>query len=97
MNYGKALKTIRAAKNMTQGDLAHLTGLDASYISRIEKGNRTPTLESLENIANKLSIPIYLLTLLASEQSDLNKIDIKNKNEVASELLDLLISAQTTA
>lgn len=94
MNYGRAIRTIRAAKGFTQKTLSNLTGFDPSYISRIEKGERIPTLETLEIIADKSSIPFYLLTLLASEKKDLRNLPEEKTSLIANQLLNILISAQ---
>lgn len=94
MNYSKAIRTIRASKGISQKELASLANLDSSYISRIESGERIPTIEVIESIANALKIPVYLLTLLASEQKDLSHLPEKDTKMVAEKLLKLLLSAQ---
>lgn len=94
MNYNRAIRTIRAAKGISQKKLASLVNLDSSYISRIESGERIPTVEVIESIANTLKIPVYLLTLLASEQKDLKHLPEKDTKVIAEKLLNLLLSAQ---
>lgn len=93
MDYGRAIRTIRAAKGITQKQLSVLTDLDPSYISRIEKNERIPTLETLEKIAKKTKIPFYLLTLLASGEEDLKQIPNTNTYPIAHELLNILVAA----
>lgn len=94
MNYSKAIRTVRAAKGISQKKLASLAKLDPSYISRIESGTRMPTIEVIESIAETLNVPVYLLTLLASEQKDLKNLPEKDTNIVAEKLLQLLLSTQ---
>ena len=94
MNYSKAIRTIRAAKGISQKKLASLVDLDSSYISRIESGERKPTIEVIESIANTLKVPVYLLTLLASEQKDLKNLPQKDTMIVAEKLLQLLLSTE---
>lgn len=94
MNYSKAIRTVRAARGISQQELASLTKLDASYISRIESGDRVPTLEVIEIISKKLKIPVYLLTLLASEQEDLQGLPEKETKAIAAHLLDVLMSVK---
>ncbi len=89
MNYGKAIKTIRAAKGISQKDLSEELKLDASYLSRIEKGERTPSVKLLEEISRKLEIPFYLLSLLASDKDDLKNAD---KNEIEKIGKNLLLA-----
>jgi len=93
MNYNKAIRTIRAARGISQIKLAELTKLNASYISRIESGDRVPTLDVIEKISKELHVPVYLLTLLASEQHDLHGLPEKDTKQIATNLLDILLSA----
>jgi transcriptional regulator with XRE-family HTH domain len=95
MNYSKAIRTVRAAKGISQKELASLAKLDSSYISRIESSERVPTIEAIESISVALGVPLYLLTLLASEQKDLKNLPEKDTTKIANKLLALLLSSQT--
>lgn len=56
------LKTERMRRKLSQEALAHKAGLSVSYISMLERGQRTPPLETLEQLAKALSInPLNLL------------------------------------
>jgi len=57
-NFAKRLKTIRAEKGLSQEDLALLCGIDRTYIGRIERLERSPSIDILEKIANGLKISI---------------------------------------
>lgn len=94
MNYGKAIRTARAARGISQLKLASLAKLDASYISRIESGDRIPTIEVLETLSKELNIPVYLLTLLASEKDDLRGLPEQETKSIANNLLEVLLSAK---
>jgi len=94
MNYSKAIKIIRASKGLTQTELAGLINVNASYISKIEKGDRTPSLKRLQLISEKLSIPFHLLSLLASTSEDINKLPKEYLNKVSTNLLDILVTSQ---
>jgi len=91
MNYGKAIRTIRASKGITQKEFSNVLGLDPSYISRIEQNTRTPSTELLELIAKKLDIPFYLLILLASEKKDLKNIESQDAEKIGRNLLQILL------
>lgn len=91
MNYGKAIKTIRAAKNISQKQLSKELDLDTSYMSRIEKGERVPSVDLLENIAKKLGVPFYLFTLLASDREDLKGANKEEIAKISKALLQVLI------
>ena len=65
---GARIKERRLALGLTQRDL-HAEGSCFSYISRIESGQRTPSLDALILIADRLqTTALYLLT--GSEHAD---------------------------
>ena len=45
---GERLRDIRKEKQLSQGDLEERTGLSRCYLSRIENGHTTPSIETLE-------------------------------------------------
>lgn len=94
MNYSKAIRIIRASKGLTQTELADLIKVNASYISKIESGDRIPSLKKLQQISNKLSIPFHLLSLLASSHKDINRFPKEYLNKISSNLLNILITSQ---
>jgi transcriptional regulator with XRE-family HTH domain len=53
---GNNLKKIRLEKGMSQGDICRATGMDRGYISRVESGQKNPTISNLEKIAKALKI-----------------------------------------
>lgn len=55
--FGKNLKRIRTAKNITQGDIVRALGVGRGYISNIENGKANPTLETMTKIAKALRVP----------------------------------------
>jgi transcriptional regulator with XRE-family HTH domain len=59
MDIGKRLLELRTARSLSQGDIEKLTGLLRSYISRVENGHTTPSLETLERLAKALNIEVY--------------------------------------
>ena len=46
-NYARAIRLVRAARNITQADLARKCGIHESAISRYESDTRHPTIEKL--------------------------------------------------
>ncbi len=54
---GQVLK-LRKEAGLTQDDLARKAGLQQSHISRIEKGEVSPTRQTLEKIAKALGRPV---------------------------------------
>lgn len=61
MNIGKRLFELRAAKNLSQGDIEKRTGLLRCYISRVENGHTVPNLETLQKWASALEVEVYQL------------------------------------
>ena len=57
-SFAELLKAHREAAGQSQKALAQATGLDQSYIARIEQGNRTPPARPLVvTLADALSLP----------------------------------------
>ena len=52
---GNAVMSARAQRNLTQKELAELSGIDQSDISKIERGVANPTVSTLETIALALN------------------------------------------
>ncbi|HEY9867115.1 MAG TPA: helix-turn-helix transcriptional regulator [Candidatus Obscuribacterales bacterium] len=55
--FGKVLKQRREALNLSQEELAFEAGLHRTYISLLERGVKSPTLNVLFRLANALDIP----------------------------------------
>lgn len=92
MNYGRAVKIARAISGLQQKQLATRAQVDASHISRIEKGERRPSVTVLERISKALHIPNHLFMLLAAEPTDLDLQDSAALAEVGRSLTRLVIS-----
>lgn len=52
------LKELRMDRDLTLKGVAEITGLSVSYLSDIERGRTTPTLNTLESIAQALDVSI---------------------------------------
>jgi len=61
MVIGDRLKTLREAKDLSQGDIEERTGLLRCYVSRVENGHTVPSPETLEKFARALGLPLYHL------------------------------------
>lgn len=49
-NYARAIRLLRAARGLTQDNVARSCGLHESAVSRYESGERTPTLEKAPEV-----------------------------------------------
>lgn len=95
MNYGRAIRIVRTARGLTKSQLAARLSIGASYLSLIEAKKREPSLSVLEEISNALRVPPHLMTLLASDASDLD--DPNNSEQIANlarSLLHLLVEEE---
>ncbi len=55
--FGAAMKAFRTEKGLSQEKLAHVSGLDRTFISLLERGRRQPSLGSLLTLAQALGVP----------------------------------------
>lgn len=56
--FGKVLRNLRKASNKTQEELALDAGLERTYISMLELGQRTPTIKTLIQLSRALKMPV---------------------------------------
>lgn len=62
-DFGKRIREERLKLGLTQERLAEDVNLSTAYIGQIERGERTPTLENIVAIANRLGVTVdYLLS-----------------------------------
>jgi transcriptional regulator with XRE-family HTH domain len=61
MIIGHRIRQLREKRGISHDDLQEFSGLDSSYIARIEQGRTVPPLETLERIAAALAVPLYWL------------------------------------
>ena len=55
---GREVRAFRRQQDMTVAELATLTGLSIGMLSKIENGNTSPSLTTLQTLANALSVPL---------------------------------------
>jgi transcriptional regulator with XRE-family HTH domain len=55
---GHNIRAARAAKGVTQWQLAERSGLSADFIGKVERGTTSPSLASLAQIAHALELPL---------------------------------------
>jgi len=58
--YVKAIIAARMEQNLTQKELAEKTGIRQSNISRIENGNCSPTIATLQQIASGVGKTLHI-------------------------------------
>jgi transcriptional regulator with XRE-family HTH domain len=55
---GEVIRSYRAQRGLSQGDIERRTGLLRCYLSRVENGHTVPSLETLAKIAEALEISL---------------------------------------
>lgn len=55
---GREVRAFRKQQNITVAELAQLTGLSIGMLSKIENGNTSPSLTTLQSLAHALSVPL---------------------------------------
>lgn len=61
IKFGHHLKQLRNKQNLTQEKLAELANMDRSYISDIERGIKTISIEKLDKLAKAFNIKLWEL------------------------------------
>ncbi|MGH9377366.1 MAG: helix-turn-helix domain-containing protein [Terriglobia bacterium] len=61
MPFVERLQQIRIHKAMSQYQLAERAGLSITYIDKLEAGEKIPSCQTLESLAEALDVPIYEL------------------------------------
>lgn len=94
MNYSKAIRVARSLADISQGQLADKAEIDRSYLSMIESGKRIPSIETIERIARALNLPFHLLSLLGSEEADVQKASQEHIASLSLALTKLLLEVR---
>ncbi|RXZ82622.1 XRE family transcriptional regulator [Paenibacillaceae bacterium] len=76
MDIGATIRAVRKRKNLTIPQLCEGTGLSKGFISNVENNKTSPSIATLESIANFLNVPLPYL-LLNKEQ----RMNVIRKNE----------------
>jgi transcriptional regulator with XRE-family HTH domain len=58
---GQRIRDARLALGMTQLDLATATGIRRPNVARLERGGNTPTIETLQRVAEALGVSVASL------------------------------------
>lgn len=66
---GARIKEIRNVRGLTQEKLADKARISTRYLSRLEVGEQSPSIHTLERIAHALAVEIWELYVFAPEGS----------------------------
>lgn len=70
--FGKIIKLFRKNLYLTQVDLAERCGITPEYLSKIENGSKTPSMELMKDICKVIDIPLPLVLLLSIDEDESN-------------------------
>ena len=79
---GRCIRELRTHKGLSLRALAELSGLSTNAISLIERGDNSPTVSSLHNLATALAVPI---TAFFEQKLDGQVIHLKKSRRPTSE------------
>jgi len=91
--FGQALKLLRRYQGLNQTALAKKLDVSRSYISELENGNKTPSLDLLNRYANIFNIPVSSLVFFAEALEDKENLSgrlDKAKGVIARKVIALL-------
>ncbi len=82
--FGQRIRGLRQSKNISQEKLAELSGLHTTYIGQIERGEKSPTLDSIYKISLGLDVDLSKLFDNIDSMAKSGSIDyaLKIYNEV---------------
>jgi transcriptional regulator with XRE-family HTH domain len=66
--FGERLRALRREKGLSQGELADLAGINRSYLSVLENGRSSPTIEVVEKLAHGLNVSVWDLIASVEEK-----------------------------
>lgn len=82
---GARIKELRKKAGLSQDKLSEKIGIDGKYLSRIEVGKRSPSLEKLEGIADALKVDMKdLFDYLHHDTDGTTPHEIENLTQNAS-------------
>ena len=76
---GRIIQAKRKSRGMSQEVLSGLAGLDRTHYSKIERGLRSPTIDTLFKIAHALDIPPHEIVI---DIETATKMQESNKKEL---------------
>ncbi len=85
---GEALRLIRVYHDLKQKEAAERLGVSASYLSEIEKGTKTPTLDVIDKYSKTFDIPASSILFFAENME--NGGSKRARSFVAGKVLALL-------
>ena len=87
---GSRIKELRQLKGYTQAELAELTDLSTNHVGYIERGERTVSLQTLEQLAHTLGVEIGTLFLFRAREANKKSEEPNQKPQIMAKLTSFL-------
>ncbi|MBB3109611.1 transcriptional regulator with XRE-family HTH domain [Paenibacillus phyllosphaerae] len=87
MDIGSTIRAIRKRKNITIAQICEATGLSQGFMSQVETNKTSPSIATLENIAQALKVPLAYLLLKKEERMNIVRKDERRMTTSGSENL----------
>lgn len=85
----EALRLVRVFHDMNQSALAERLGISKSYLSELESGKKSPTLDLLQKYAEAFNMPLSSLLFFAENVDNPSRSD-KVRATIAGKALKML-------
>jgi transcriptional regulator with XRE-family HTH domain len=92
---GRSIAEVRGLRKMTQRVVSEHTGLTVNYLSLLENGERTPSIEVLNRLAETFRVPAEWLVFLGGTASEGEDPTIDDLAQATKEALLAAIAADT--
>lgn len=86
---GEALRLIRVYHDLKQKQVAERLSISTSYLSEIEKGHKTPTLELIQRYSDAFGLPVSSILFFAETVEDVGSSD-RARSFVAGKMVGLM-------
>ncbi|OZB98610.1 helix-turn-helix domain-containing protein [Paenibacillus sp. XY044] len=87
MDIGSNIRAIRKRKNITIAQICEDTGLSQGFLSQVETNKTSPSIATLENIAEALKVPLAYLLLKKEERMQIVRRDERKMTTSGTEHL----------
>ncbi|MFC5449442.1 helix-turn-helix domain-containing protein [Paenibacillus aestuarii] len=87
MDIGSTIRAIRKRKNITIAQICEETGLSQGFMSQVETNKTSPSIATLESIAQALKVPLAYLLLKKEERMHIVRKDERKITTTGSEQL----------
>lgn len=92
MDLGYAFKELRFKRKAKQGHICDLAGISQTYLSQIENGGKTPSIEVINSLCSIYKVPPAILFWMATTEKDVPKNKRSEFNSIKPRLDEFINS-----